>query len=108
MVVVGATAVEHPYSGIVKRNAFKLTEPKERPLETTPALPNFKLKGITSFGDKQAFLKVQTLALPSGRGDERWLVLKEGEREGDIEVVRITRRAVDLCWGGRPITVKYD
>ena len=80
------------YNTIPERNLFGLKEPpKERPPEAVPPpLPKVMLTGLTDIlGSKVVFLKVQFPAKPGEPAKEQSLTLKEGQREGDIEVVGV-------------------
>jgi len=92
---VPLTAEEsNPYLTIASRNPFGLKEPPppppiDTPVETAPPAPaqTIKLTGITSLFDKhKALLEVTE---PTGGAAPRKLVLSEGERDGDLEVVSI-------------------
>jgi hypothetical protein len=81
------------YNGIAERNLFGLRPPPPPPAPVTPApppLPKVILTGLTTIlGNEIAFLKVQFPAKPGEPAKEQSFMLKEGEREGEIEVVDI-------------------
>jgi hypothetical protein len=85
------------YQGISERNVFGLRPPPTQPSPTnTPvALPKIVLTGITTILDsKRALMKV---APANGKqvepGKELSLILTEGQREGEIEVLQIDEKA---------------
>lgn len=76
-----------PYKSIAERNVFNLRPPAPPPAPPPPPSPtaNVKLTGIlTILGPKKAVLQI---ADPGKPADSK--ILKEGEREGDIEVLEI-------------------
>src|SRR5437879_2945357 len=83
----------NPYDGIVARNAFAL-KPLPPPVDTTPpppAIPLCKvvLTGITSiFGPTRALLEI-TEQEAGKTATTRRPILREGERDGAIEVLAI-------------------
>jgi hypothetical protein len=82
-----------PYQSVVERNVFGLKPPPPPPDPETlkPPPPKMYLQGISTFGGvKRALLKAQVPAKPGvpGSGDQS-MVLAEGQREGDIEVLEI-------------------
>lgn len=94
---------ESPFHAIAVRNAFKLVEKPAppQPPQLPPVLPVIKLKGLTTFPAlKRAALKVQ---FPAGAGTaahEELLMLAEGERAGQIELLEIdlkSRRTKIRC-----------
>jgi hypothetical protein len=81
-----------PYQGIVERNVFGLKPPPPPPdpEANKPPPPKIILQGIITFmGNKRALLKVQMPARPPEPAKEVPLVLIEGQRDGDIEVLEI-------------------
>jgi hypothetical protein len=79
-----------PYQGIVDRNLFGLKPPPPppKPEEVKPPLPDILLTGITTIlGDKRVLLKLPAKA-PQRPKDE-FYILKEGQRDGEIEVLSI-------------------
>ena len=85
----------HPYQPIVERNAFALKPipPPVQPTPVTPPAPQTKviLTGITSiFGpnDKRAFLEITEQAYGKPTVTHKPM-LREGERDGSIEVTSI-------------------
>jgi len=111
-VVPGSTGQN--YNAIAQRNLFGLKEPpprQEPPPTPPPALPKVILTGLTDIlGFQVAFLKVQYPAKPGEPAKEQSLTLKEGERDGDIEVVDIDLRAetVQVKNSGTLMPVTFD
>jgi hypothetical protein len=107
-----AAAVDGPYQAIANRNAFNLKQLQEQlPPEVLPPLPKFRLTGIiTRFGEKRAFLKMQVANRPGESVDDRSVVLSQGQREGEIEVLDIDEKlgSVKIHWSGRPLTLKFE
>lgn len=87
------TAGFNPYSGIVERNSFGL-KPPVNPADLIkpppPQAPDIKLQGITTIlGRKQVLLKVRIPAKPPEPARDQSVVLSEGQREGEVEVLEI-------------------
>src|SRR5580692_970362 len=89
--------VDKPYATIIARNMFGLlpipppdTNPPAPPVDPPPKItPN----GImTIFGRDQALFKVATKPKPGQPAKEDSYVLGEGERQDDVEVVKIDRQ----------------
>ncbi len=88
----------NPYDSIVERNVFGLKPPPPPPdpEANKPPPPKIYLTGITTFGGiKRALLKAQMPVKPGEehkpgppKGEESF-ILAEGQREGDIEVLKI-------------------
>jgi len=103
--MLGATATlaivpdqtKDQYQTIPERNVFGLRPPQAQapPANASAPLPKITLTGITTILDsKRALMKVA----PSGGkqvdpAKELSLILTEGQREGDIEVLQIDERA---------------
>jgi len=86
-----ADASRNPYQGIAESNVFRLRPPAPPvPEQPPPPLPRITLMGITTFADgKRALLKVHLPARPGERPEERSYILTEGQRAGEIELLRI-------------------
>jgi len=83
----------NPYSGIVQRNGFGL-KPPVNPADLVkpppPVVADIKLQGITTIlGRKQVLMKVKVPAKPPEPARDESLVLIEGQREGEVEVMEI-------------------
>lgn len=84
---------DNPYAAIVGRNAFAL-KPPPRPEDINkpppPVTSEIKLQGIsTILGRKQVIMKVKTPARAPEPAKDQSIMLGEGEREGEIEVLEI-------------------
>src|SRR5437660_1094780 len=78
----------NPYQGIVTRNVFGLREPLLPPDRPAQPPPKITLTGITTIlGYNLAFLKAQK------PGKEQALMLTEGQRDGDVQVLEIDEKA---------------
>lgn len=53
---------------------------------------------------------MQATGGPGQRADERQIVLREGHREGEVEVLTINPRLgnVEIRWSGRPLKVAFE
>ncbi|HXP61667.1 MAG TPA: hypothetical protein VN829_14320 [Dongiaceae bacterium] len=82
----------NPYQPIVARNVFGL-KPPPPPASTEPPKPpppKITLTGIfTVLGPKKAILKATLPPKPGEPAKEQTFTLAEGEREGEIEVLKI-------------------
>jgi len=85
------------YAEIPERNVFGLKPPPPLVRETAPQpqVPKIVLTGITTIlGNKRALMKTQpTPGKPGEQTKELSLILTEGQREGDIEVLQIDEKA---------------
>jgi hypothetical protein len=85
------------YDGIPQRNVFGLRPPQAPPptAETPAALPKIILTGITTILDtKRALMKVAPANVRQVEpGKELSLILTEGQREGQVEVLQIDEKA---------------
>ena len=106
-----ATVEGNPYSAIVVRNAFGL-KPLPNPADLIktpePVSADIKLQGITTIlGRAQVLLSVKPPAQPGKAVSEQSLMLNEGQREGDVEVLSINaaQRTVSLKNGGTSLTL---
>jgi hypothetical protein len=83
----------NPYTGIVVRNMFALVPiPTNPPVDTTPPDPPIKLtpNGIMNvFGQLEVIFKAAIPAKGKDAAHDQSYVMAEGEREDDIEVVKI-------------------
>ncbi len=109
--VCGATVAEQPYQIIAKRNVFDLNPPQEPPrLEKVAPMPKFRLAGTATYGGVRVFVEVQVPARPGERPNARSFMLREGERDGELEIVKIdlAHGCADIKWSGRPVTIKFE
>ena len=85
-----------PYQSFVERNVFGLKPPPPpaKPPEVPVNVPKITLTGITTIlGSKQAMMLVPVPAKPPVPAKEESYILKEGQRDGDIEVLAIDEKA---------------
>jgi hypothetical protein len=90
-----AAASGNPYALIVARNVFGLNPPPP-PGPATPFEPPPKItpNGImTVFGEAQVLFKVEASAKRGQPAKEDYYILSEGQRQDDIEVVKIDNKA---------------
>jgi hypothetical protein len=107
-------ASSNPYQGIVDRNVFALKPPPPPPDPESikPPTPKFALTGITTIlGNKRALFKSDPTPGKPGQpaAKEESYMLKEGQRQGDVEVVSIDEIAgiVKVTWAGTPVTLDF-
>jgi hypothetical protein len=92
-------STDNPYGLIVARNVFGLNPPPP-PTPPAPADPPPKItpNGIMSiFGTLQALYKV-TVTVPGKPAEDKSYMLSEGQREDDIEVVKIDEKAATITF----------
>jgi hypothetical protein len=98
----------NPYQGIVDRNVFGLKPlpPPGKPEEKKVDLPPITLTGITTIlGNKRALMNVQSPGKPP-----KPLILAEGQREDEIEVLEIDEKAgsVKISQSGTVIPLNFE
>ncbi len=102
------------YEAIPERNVFGLRPPPAQAAPTNPPaqLPKIILTGITTIlGNKRALMKVQPAAMkPNETSKELSLILTEGQREGEIEVLQIDENAgsVRVNNSGSMMTLTFE
>jgi len=100
------------YDLIPRRNVFKLKEPPqpEPVAPTNPPLAKVNLVGISSMNRKLAFLKLAGASKPGNASVEQSLMLGEGQRDGDIEVLEINERAglVRIKQGAETLDLSFE
>jgi hypothetical protein len=102
------------YQAISERNVFGLHPPPTQPAPTSPAapLPKITLTGITTIlGNKRALMKVAPAVLkPGDTNKELSLILTEGQREGEIEVLQIDENvgSVKISNSGTVMLVTFE
>src|SRR6266403_4959180 len=91
--VTGSSA--NPYQLIVDRNVFGLKPPTPVAVvePPKPPPPKITLTGISTFGGKRALMKAILPPKPGDQAKEQFLMLTEGQREGEIEVLEIDEKA---------------
>jgi hypothetical protein len=111
--IVPDSSLSH-YGAIPERNVFGLRPPSALPLLTNSSapLPKIILTGITTIlGDKRVLMKVLPAAMkPSDAAKELSLILAEGQREGEIEVLQIDERvgSVRVNNSGTVVTLTFE
>ena len=88
-----------PYQGIVERNVFGLNPPPPPAalVPDTPPPPRIILQGVTTFmGVKRVLMKVLVPAKPPDPAKEVPMILAEGQRDGEIEVLEINDKPGNL------------
>ena len=84
---------DNPYAAIVERNVFGLKPPTAAvdPASVKPPPPNITLTGLTTIlGKKRALMKVLLPSAKPGQPPaETSLMLAEGQRDGEIEVLGV-------------------
>lgn len=107
-----AEAEDNAYQNIADRNVFGL-KPTPPPPDVTPPkqpTPKIFLTGISTLGgEKRALLKTTPPAKPGEAAKEHSYILKEGERQDDVEVVAIDEKegAVKLTYAGEEVSVNF-
>ncbi len=102
------------YQAIPERNVFGLRPPPAQAAPTNPpaALPKITLTGITTIlGNKRALMKVLPAGLkPAEANKEQSLILTEGQREGEVEVLQIDERvgSVRVNNSGTVMTLTFE
>lgn len=92
---VAPDASTSQYRTITDRNVFGLRPPPVGPAVTNApaALPKITLTGITTIlGNKRALMKVAPHGMKPGDPKEQSVILTEGQREGEIEVLQIDEK----------------
>ena len=102
----------NPYQQILASNVFRLRMTDPAPTMASPPaqLPRFILTGITTIGPKRVLLRVRFPATAADPGYEHSLILAEGQRDGQIEVLAIDPVAgsVRLMVCGFEMTVTFE
>jgi hypothetical protein len=91
-----AIPVDHPYQDIPVRNVFKLNPLTAPPTNTLPQVTPTKIvpTGLTDcVGRTVALFKLQFPSTPGQPAKEESFILAEGQRAGDIEVIKIDKQA---------------
>jgi hypothetical protein len=103
------------YAEIPERNLFGLKPPpKIQQNDPPPQIPKIVLTGITTIlGNKRALMKTQPQPAGGKQGEhakELSLILTEGQREGDIEVLQIDEKAgsVKVNNSGTVMTLTFE
>ena len=102
------------YNTIPERNVFGLRPPPNDPLPTNPPaqLPKITLTGITTIlGNKRALMMLAPPNLkPGNTNHEISLILTEGQRESEVEVLQIDekRGSVRVNNSGTVMTLTFE
>ncbi len=102
------------YEEIPRQNIFRLKAPDPPPKTEPeqPPRPKVILTGITTIlENKRALMKVEPLPGKPGQDTkERSLILTEGQRDGDVEVLQIDDKAgaVKINHAGEVMTLTFD
>ena len=103
------------YQGIRDRNVFGLRPPPARTVDLPPPvpLPKITLTGITTIlGNKRALMKVAPSGAKPGTeaAKEISLILTEGQRDSDVEVLQIDEKAgaVKVNNSGTVVTLTFE
>lgn len=102
------------YHVIPERNVFGLRPPPAQPNAAAPQapLPKITLTGITTIlGNKRALMKVAPSHVKPGEpAKEESLILTEGQREGEVEVLQIDEHAgsVKVNNSGTVMTLTFE
>src|SRR5262245_36097874 len=108
----GVTA--NPYQPIIDRNVFGLRVVERVEVVVTPPSvvpPKVSLIGITTvLTSKRAILRVLFPANQASPAVDRCLILAEGQREGEIEIIKIdeTAGSVALTYVSELRTVAFE
>jgi hypothetical protein len=102
-----------PYQAISERNVFGLKPPPAPPdpEANKPQPPKITPTGLTTIlGKKMALFKVQMPAKPPEPAHEQSMILAEGEREGEIEVVSIDEKLGEIKFNnyGSPVSLSLE
>jgi hypothetical protein len=90
--LVAVTGAANPYETIIRRNIFDLASPKEevsKPRDVFKPPPDIKISGVAAFGSQKWVLL--TKADPGNT--PRHLLMREGEKDGGLEIVNVDERA---------------
>ena len=87
---------ENPYNGIVERNGFELTEAAQvlLPVATLP-LADVYLTGIA----RKDKIYIAYMVIKD-KGQNKFLGLREGEKKGEVEVMKIIKDTVFISYNG--------
>jgi len=95
-------AAANPYAGIVERNMFALVPiPTNPPVDPTPPDPPIKItpNGIMDvFGQLEVIFKAAMPAKGKEAAHDQSYVMAEGERQDDIEVVKIDNKTAVITF----------
>jgi hypothetical protein len=98
-----AVLPDNPYAAIVGRNPFGLNPPPpDAAAQDTNPPPKITVTGVMSIsGQSQVLFKTPGTPKPGQPPQDKFYTLSEGERQDDVEVVRINDEA-------NPVTVTFN
>jgi hypothetical protein len=101
------------YQLIAQKNVFRLRSPPPPPHVEPPRPPlaDITLTGITTvLGDKRVLLKIHIPARPLQPAKDELCTLSEGQRSGEIEILKVDRKAeaVTVNNSGTVMTITFD
>ncbi len=104
------------FDGIPSRNVFGLRAAQQPSVSNPPpTLPKLILQGITTIlGNKRALLKEEPATQPGAKapskGEDLSMILTEGQRQGDVEVLQIDEKlgSVKVSNSGTVMTLTFD
>jgi hypothetical protein len=107
--LVALIAVANPYETISGRNIFRLAPPKtdvSKPADVFKPPPDIKLSGIAAFGLHKWVLLTKAEAGTA----PRYLLVREGEKDGGVEIVKVDELAavVEVRTGNDLLTLKLS
>jgi hypothetical protein len=106
-----AWAQTSSFEAILTRNVFGLVPIPPAAKAPEPPLPKITLTGITTVtGVARALLKMPPVPGAGGPAGERFLNLRMGERDGDLEVLEINEKpgTVVVAYSGRMLTLGFE
>ncbi len=111
-VALAGGPAQNPYQAILERNVFGLrTPPPPPPPKPPPPPPKIYLTGITTIlGDKLALMEAMSVPKPGQPSREIPLMLAEGQRQDQIQVLKIDTKArkVEVNDRGTRVTLTFD
>jgi hypothetical protein len=89
VLMTGNDAAGSPYDAIARSNVFHLVAPP-KPIPPPAVRPTIRLVGIATVLDKKtAVLDIRAPADGTGPREHRSIVLKEGETDGELQLIAI-------------------
>jgi len=107
----GGIPLDNRYQAIVERNAFGLKPQTPLTQTNAPAPPADKIvpTGLTTIlGRKMALFKVQSPGKPPQPAKEESFILGEGERAGEVEVMRIDEQVGTITFNNRGTVIAMN
>jgi hypothetical protein len=95
----GVVSPDNPYAFIAMRNVFGLKTPTTTIVQPAQSPPKITPNGIMSiFGQWQVLFKVS-----KGQSKDAFYILNEGERQDDIEVMHIDKKAAVVTFNNHGV-----